>query len=204
MYIWFKISMLGMILSIPLYFLSVDHLKLKEKYGKEKGLIIAKIFGLISGYLFFLFWIAIWISPQPHYTISILQDILIQVPIINISIPILHLIIFLPFFLIGAWFGIMGVKEVGIKVAETHYTRKIITTGPYSLIRHPQYLGGLLTHIGISFLLSAWYSLLFTPLMIGIIYLISRKEEKELIREFDDIYENYQKNVPMLFPRFKP
>jgi len=202
MYIWFIIAVLGIILSIPLYFLSVDHLKLQEKYGKQKGLKIAKIFGLISGYIFFLFWIAIWISPQPRYTIPFIQDILILVPILNISIPILHLIIFLPFIIIGAWLGIMGAKEVSLKVAETHYTGKIITTGPYSFIRHPQYFGGLLAHIGISFLLSAWYSFLFTPIMIGIIYLISWKEEKELIKEFGKVYENYRRKVPMLFPRF--
>jgi protein-S-isoprenylcysteine O-methyltransferase Ste14 len=44
--------------------------------------------------------------------------------------------------------------------------------------------------VGISFLLSAWYSLLSTPLMIALVYLISRKEEEELIKEFGKKYED--------------
>ncbi len=51
--------------------------------------------------------------------------------------------------------------------------------------------------------MSAMYSLLFTPLMFVIVYLISRKEEKELIREFGEEYEDYKKNVPMLIPRIR-
>lgn len=88
-------------------------------------------------------------------------------------------------------------------MAETHRTDKIVTTGVYSIVRHPQHLGALLAHAGISFLLSAWYSLLFTPLMIVLIYLISRKEEEELIKEFGKEYEDYKKRVPMLIPKFR-
>jgi len=61
----------------------------------------------------------------------------------------------------------------------------------------------LLAHVGISFLVSAWYSLLSTPFMIILTYLISRKEEKELIREFGKEYEDYRKGVPMLIPRLR-
>jgi len=57
--------------------------------------------------------------------------------------------------------------------------------------------------VGISFLLSAWYSLLVTPLMVAVVYLISRKEEEELIGEFDKEYEDYRKRVQMLIPRFR-
>jgi protein-S-isoprenylcysteine O-methyltransferase Ste14 len=58
----------------------------------------------------------------------------------------------------------------------------------------------MLAHIGISILFSAWYSLLFTPVLLVIIYLISRKEEEELINEFGREYENYRKEVSMLIP----
>ncbi|TET63583.1 isoprenylcysteine carboxylmethyltransferase family protein [Candidatus Bathyarchaeota archaeon] len=92
-------------------------------------------------------------------------------------------------------------RETTLKVAETHRTEKIVTRGVYSIIRHPQYLGGLLSHVGISFLLSAWYSLLSTPWMVVLIFLISKKEEEELIREFGKEYENYMEKVPMWTPR---
>jgi len=42
---------------------------------------------------------------------------------------------------VGAWFGIKGVTETTLKVAETHRPDRIVTTGVYSIVRHPQYLG---------------------------------------------------------------
>ncbi len=203
MYVWFFISVLGLIAMIPLNFLSVEHLRLQERYGREKGTRIGDIYGLISGWGFFLFWIGIWLSPQPRFTIPILRNLIGLVPAINFSIPLLHLMICAPFLLAGPWLAIKSVKETTLKVAETHRTERIVTRGSYSIVRHPQYLGGLLSHVGISFLLSAMYSLLFTPLMFAIVYLISRKEEEELIREFGEEYEDYKKNVPMLIPRIR-
>jgi protein-S-isoprenylcysteine O-methyltransferase Ste14 len=190
-----------MIAILPIYFLSVEHLKLQKKYGKKKGTRIAEIFGLISGWSFFIFWFGVWISPQPQFIIPFLSNIIIQIPTTQFSISIVHLTISLPFLIFGSWFGIKGVKETTLKVAETHRTKKIITTGAYSIVRHPQYLGGLLAHIGISLVLSSFYSLLSTPLIILIIYIISKKEEKELIREFGNRYKEYKKKVPMLLPK---
>jgi methanethiol S-methyltransferase len=112
------------------------------------------------------------------------------------------LLIFIPFFVVGAWLGIKGVAETTLKVAETHRPDKVVKTGVYSIVRHPQYLGGLLAHIGISFLLSALYSLLAT-LIVALIYFISRKEEDELASEFGEEYVGYKKKVPMLLPRWR-
>jgi protein-S-isoprenylcysteine O-methyltransferase Ste14 len=203
MYIWFFICVLAVIAATLLHFLSVEHLKLQERYGKEKGTKIGEIYGFISGWSFFFFWMGIWVSPQPRFSVQILQNLSVLVPVVNFFIPLFHLIISIPFLLEGAWFGINGVKEITLKVAETHRADKIVTIGVYSIVRHPQHLGALLAHVGISFLLSAWYSLLFTPLMVVLIYLISRKEEEELIREFGREYEDYKKKVPMLIPRLR-
>lgn len=203
MYIWFFISVLGAFVMIPFYFLSVEHLKLQERYGKEKGRKIGAIYGLISGWGFFIFWMGIWLSPQPRFTIPILQNLSILVPVANFCFPFLHIIISAPFLIASPWLAVKGVKEITLKVAETHRTETIITEGRYSVVRHPQYLGGLLAHVGISILLSAWFSLLFTPVMVALIYLLSRKEEEELIREFGAEYEDYKKRVPMLVPRLR-
>ena len=203
MYIWFLICVLAVIAVIPLHFLSVEHLKLQERYGKNKGTKIGETLGLISGWGFFFFWIGIWVSPQPRFAVQILHNKSVLVPVVNFSIPLFHLIISIPFLVLGAWIAIKGVKEVTLKVAETHRTEKVVTTGIYSIVRHPQYLGALLAHVGISILLSAAYSLLFTPLMVILISLISRKEEEELTKEFGKEYENYKKKVPMLIPRLR-
>ena len=203
MYALFFICAVGIIAIIPPYFLSVEHQKLRIKYGEKKGTKIGELYGVISGWGFFLFWFGLWLSPQPRFTVPVFQDLSVLVPTVDFSFTLLHLAIFAPFFTVGAWLGIEGVRETTLRTAETHRPQKVATRGVYSLVRHPQYLGGLLAHVGISFLLSAWYCLLSTPLMAVIIYLISWKEEKELLKEFGKEYEDYLKTVPMLIPRLR-
>jgi protein-S-isoprenylcysteine O-methyltransferase Ste14 len=116
---------------------------------------------------------------------------------------LLHLIVCAPLLIGGSWLATNGVKAITLRVAETHRTEKIVATGVYSIVRHPQYLGGLSAHLGISFLLSAQYSLLCAPLMVVLIYLISRKEEEELIKEFGKEYTDYKNKTPMLIPRLR-
>ena len=158
---------------------------------------------MISGWGFFICLFGIWISPQATFTIPILQDLAIVIPMGNFSIPLLHLVISIPIIVIGAWFGIAGVKRTSLKVAETHRPEKVISTGIYGIIRHPQYFGAILAHIGVSILIGALYALLTTPFIIFYNYITSWKEEKELINEFGKDYEEYRKVVPMLYPRLK-
>ncbi len=203
MYILFFFCIFGIICLMPIYFLSVEHLKLQEKYGKEKGLKIAMIFGLISGWGFFLFLFGLWISPQPTFEIKFFRLNLHLFSIFNYSINLIQLLISIPLISMGAWFGIIGVKEITLKVAETHRPEKIISSGIYTRIRHPQYLGAIISHIGISVLLSSLFSLISSPLIMLLIYFMSLKEEKELVKEFGKEYEIYMKKVPMFCPKLR-
>ena len=199
---FFFICLVGVIAVIPLHFMSVEHLKMNGKYGKNKGKRIGEIYSLFSGWGFFLFWVGLWFSPQPRFVLPLFANSSVVFSFVNSSIPMFHLLIFFPLFLSGAWLGIAGVRGTTLKVAETHRANQIVTSGVYSAVRHPQYLGGLLAHVGITFLFSAWFSLLSTPLMVLLIFLISRKEEKELTKEFSEKYRKYAEEVPMLLPKF--
>ena len=201
MFTFFLICIFGVVAVIPLHFLSVEHLKLERKYGQDRGKRIGEIFSLFSGWGFFLFWAGLWFSPQPRFVLPLLSTLSVVFPLVNFSISIVNLIVFVPLFLIGAYYGIAGVKGTSLKVAETHRANKIITSGVYSAVRHPQYLGGLLAHVGITFLFSAWFSLLSTPIMGLLVFLISWKEEKELSKEFGKEFQDYAKEVPMFLPR---
>jgi len=183
-----------------LYFLSLEHQKLEKKYGKRKGGKIGAIYGVVSGWGFFLLWFGIWFSPQGRFIIPIFQELLIRLPVLDMTIPVLQLALFTLFFAVGTWFGIQGVTETTLKVAETHRPVRVVKTGVYSIVRHPQYFGGLLAHIGFSFLLSGLYSLVSTPLIVMLVYLISRKEESELTKEFGQEYIDYKKKTHMLLP----
>ena len=202
MHIWFYISLVGFVSIILLYFLSLEHLKLEEKYGKQQGEKIGEILGITSGWGFFLFWFGIWLSPQDRFIIPFFQHSSLQTPLLNFKFYLVNLLIFIPFFIVAAWFGIRGVTDISLKVAETHRAEKVVSTGVYSIIRHPQYFGGILAHIGFSFLMSGLYSLLVTPLVIAVVYIISWKEEQELLKEFGQDYEEYKAKVSMFIPKF--
>ncbi|MFX0015950.1 MAG: methyltransferase family protein [Promethearchaeota archaeon] len=194
---------MGELIIFPIYIWSLEHVKLQDRFGKERGIKIGDTLGLISGWGFFLFLFGIWISPQPRFTIPIFSDLKLKIPIIDFTIPLIHVLIFIPSIIIVLWFALMGVKEVTLKVAETHRPEKVVITGVYSLIRHPQYLGALLAHLSISVLFSALYSLVFTPLLFIYILFIAWKEEIELVKEFGKEYEEYKTKVPMLIPKLR-
>jgi protein-S-isoprenylcysteine O-methyltransferase Ste14 len=206
MSLWFVISVIGMLAVIPVHFLSVNHIRLEERYGKERGTRVGAILGMISGWGFFIFLFGLWISPQEQFTIPILQEVQIVIPFLSLftfQLPIIHILLALLFVIPGAWLGIKGVTEIGLEAAETHHSSQIITSGVYSRIRHPQYLGAVLSHIGITFLVSGLYSLLVTPLVVGVNWVLCWKEEKELVREFGEVYSQYQEQVPMFLPRYR-
>ena len=202
MYILFFIFVIGVIAAVPFLFFSYEHVRLWEKYGKEKGAKIGEIYGSISGDLIFISFIGIFLSPQPRFIVPVFQNLFILVPVINFSIPLSHLIISIPFVWLGVWLLINSVRGLSRKVSETHGVEKVVTTGIYSIIRHPQHLGWFLVQIGFTFLLSGWYALLASPLIFGLLYLISRKEEVELSKEFGKEYEEYKRRVPMFIPGF--
>jgi len=202
MYILFFICVIGVITAVPIHFLSVEHLKFQEKYGKEKGAKICEVYGHLSANLLFFSLIGIWFSPQPGFVTPILENKSITIPVINFSIPLIHLIISVPFILSGIWLLINSVRELSRKVSETHRVEKVITTGIYSTVRHPQHIGWFLVQVGFTFLLSGWYALLASPLIFGMLYLISRKEDVELSKEFGEEYVSYKRKVPMFIPGF--
>ncbi|MFC2022717.1 methyltransferase family protein [Chloroflexota bacterium] len=76
-------------------------------------------------------------------------------------------------------------------------TTRIVDTGIYTLVRHPQYTGGLYA-IFITTLL--WYPhWLFALLgIVGAVftYLSIKEEDKQLIAKFGDDYASYMKRVP--------
>ena len=192
---WFNVSLAGFILILVPYWLSLEHDRLDSWFG-ESSHLIGDALGIISGWGFFSFWIGLWVSPQSRvqlgYPLFSLWGITFTA--INIGVSV--------FFLVPAfWFGIKGVSELGLRVSETHRPDKVIQTGVYGVVRHPQYLGGVLGHFGVSILLGSRDALLVSPVVILIVYLICWKEEKELVKEYRRVYSKYQKDVPMLIPR---
>jgi len=79
------------------------------------------------------------------------------------------------------------------------HTTQLVDTGIYAVVRHPQYLGGILA-IFVTTLL--WYPhWLFAVLgIIGttILYQSAREEDKNLVQQFGNDYLAYMKRVPRM------
>lgn len=87
-------------------------------------------------------------------------------------------------------------KEVG-----KEEKKALITGGAYGISRHPMYLGGMLLLWGNPNMYRAdiVLNLLFTAYFaVGALL-----EEKKLVAEFGEEYENYKKEVPMFVPKLK-
>lgn len=106
--------------------------------------------------------------------------------------------------LTGALFRAWAVWELG-RFFTWHVTvqsgQKVISTGPYRLVRHPSYTGALLLYVGMLLFLKAWIgaALAFTFMLLAFGRRI-RYEEGLLLATFDQEYRNYCARVKRLFP----
>jgi protein-S-isoprenylcysteine O-methyltransferase Ste14 len=86
-------------------------------------------------------------------------------------------------------------------IIETDKEQKVITTGPYRIVRHPMYVGGLLLIFFMPLALGSYWALLFAFLLFVVIALRLVYEEKFLMQNLPG-YEEYCKKTPYrLIPR---
>jgi protein-S-isoprenylcysteine O-methyltransferase Ste14 len=72
--------------------------------------------------------------------------------------------------------------------------QKVISTGPYALVRHPMYGGALVMLVGIPISLGSWWGLLVIVAMLPVLMWRLFDEEKFLARKLPG-YVDYQKQV---------
>ncbi|MGA2677632.1 MAG: isoprenylcysteine carboxylmethyltransferase family protein [Methanobacterium sp.] len=79
--------------------------------------------------------------------------------------------------------------------------QEVVDNGPYKLIRHPSYTGGLLILIGLGLALQSWGAVLITLLILSLAYGYRiHVEEKLLVTELGDEYIDYMKRTKRLIP----
>lgn len=80
---------------------------------------------------------------------------------------------------------------------------KIITSGPYRVIRHPIYTSMFIWVIGLAiFTANIGFALIALLTIIGLILRVP-KEEKMMIEHFGDEYKKYMQITGSIFPRFR-
>jgi protein-S-isoprenylcysteine O-methyltransferase Ste14 len=80
------------------------------------------------------------------------------------------------------------------RTIETWAEQKVISTGPYAIVRHPMYTGFLAMQLAAPVALGSWWGLIPSLTVFPIIALRIRNEEDVLIRELPG-YEEYRNKV---------
>jgi protein-S-isoprenylcysteine O-methyltransferase Ste14 len=101
----------------------------------------------------------------------------------------------------GLVFGMLPVFEFrkkGMVKKEKSYihTTKIVDTGIYSIVRHPQYITFILWAIADMFLFQNWIMIILGIPIIPLKYIDLINADKEGIKKFGDEYKQYMKRVP--------
>jgi protein-S-isoprenylcysteine O-methyltransferase Ste14 len=84
-------------------------------------------------------------------------------------------------------------------------TKKLVTSGPYSIVRHPSVIGKLLGIIGLGCLSK---SVFFTFVVIPVLFIWSVFynrfiQERGCVEKFGEDYLKYRKITPMFIPGLK-
>jgi protein-S-isoprenylcysteine O-methyltransferase Ste14 len=86
--------------------------------------------------------------------------------------------------------------------AQLYADHKLVTSGPYAIVRHPMYLGLIAAALGSLLLYQAWTTaafVIFAPFLI----LRARREEQALSAEFGEAWQAYAVRVPTILPDWK-
>ncbi len=79
---------------------------------------------------------------------------------------------------------------------------RLVTSGPYAIVRHPMYLGLIIAALGSLLIYLTWTTLFFV-LCAPFTLVRARREEQALSAEFGDDWLAYCRRVPALFPRLR-
>jgi protein-S-isoprenylcysteine O-methyltransferase Ste14 len=77
---------------------------------------------------------------------------------------------------------------------------RMVTSGPYKLIRHPIYSSALSISLGLAFLIHSWSYWVVFGIYCFLIMVLIRSEERGLRGVYGEKYEAYRKNVKKLIP----
>ena len=101
----------------------------------------------------------------------------------------------------GIVFGVLPIvefrKKGGVKKGATYIqTTKLVDSGIYSIVRHPQYITFILWAIAGMLLFQHWIIIILGIPIIPLTFFDLMRADKELIKKFGEDYKAYMKRVP--------
>lgn len=101
---------------------------------------------------------------------------------------------------IFGWLPIITFRKWGKVPKGKGYTETtvLVDRGVYAIVRHPQYLAGILLGIGLSLIAQHWVVAILGVLVVVILYFDTFEEETAMVEKFGVAYEAYSQRVPRL------
>jgi protein-S-isoprenylcysteine O-methyltransferase Ste14 len=100
-----------------------------------------------------------------------------------------------------AWWPVVTLRQRGEVAEGTSYTQtaRLVDSGPYAVVRHPQYLSFMLLSFSLALIVQHWLTALIGGLAIVLVYFGIVPEAERLNRaRFGDEYRRYAERVPRL------
>lgn len=138
--------------------------------------------------------VAVWVALRGEYTI---------LPEPSATMAVAGALLALTGGLLGAWakHTLGRLFSVHLGVQEGH---RLITRGPYAIVRHPIYLAIIYYILGSALAFNDAGLLVLTIAFLVFFLVQLRFEEEIFARHFGDEYRRYQERVPALFPPLWP
>ena len=90
-------------------------------------------------------------------------------------------------------------KKGGVSKGRSYIqTTVLVDSGIYAVVRHPQYLAGILLSLALILITQHWFIAMIGVVAMVLNYLIALKADQELIEKFGDDYIRYMDRVPRM------
>lgn len=175
-----------------LVFAGVFFLRKKPKTGRAQK---RDRYSLIGLFIQIIGFFIVWVMRRP-----ISSDLLSLGKTVEMILAIVTVMLSV----FSAWMASAAVLalnkqwSLGAQLIEDH---RLVTSGPYQIVRHPIYSGMLGLMLATALALSRWIAILPAIILFVAGALIRIRSEEKLLRQtFGQEFEDYARKVPMLIP----
>ena len=171
--------------------------------NKDKKMILGYIVGGL---------LVIVLVPSIIYIITSLFDNVYRIEIIQNTI--IRWIIIIILLVIGLIYGIWSViiqntvgqggpVEIG-NIEISPKTKNLVVSGPYKNTRNPMLFGTFLIYLAFALIINSITSVVIVcAIFVFMLTVVVKMEEKRLLKDFGNQYEEYRKKVSMFIPWFQ-
>lgn len=95
---------------------------------------------------------------------------------------------------------------LGPNISPSHATReghRLVTDGPYRLVRHPLYTAGTVLSVALALVSALWWPVAWLVPGLLLLHWRTPREEERLVEAFGDAYRDYMERTGRYLPRIR-